>query len=198
MALLFILQNQGSVRSQIESFHVLIGENRNPGLLIIAVHWISLATKQQLLYFESLILDATNVFNFNNTRHRYIHSILLLFPNSSLVYSALNFVSSAFCLSDLLSLSIFFSFFFVSLGGAGMMVIMACWWWCYNMDRLLRVSRLIISESNSLSPSYFANNGTSQKGRPRKRKLMINQHHNDPLNLGTTMQMGMYLLYSYL
>lgn len=49
------------------------------------------------------------------------------------------------------------------------------------------------SESNSLSPPFFTGtNGTAQKGRPRKRKLMINHHQNDPLNLGTAMQMGMY------
>lgn len=50
---------------------------------------------------------------------------------------------------------------------------------------------LFYSESNSLSPPFFtSNNGTGQKGRPRKRKLMINQHQNDALNLGTAMQMG--------
>lgn len=51
------------------------------------------------------------------------------------------------------------------------------------------------SESNSLSPPFFTGtNGTAQKGRPRKRKLMINHHQNDPLNLGTAMQMGMYFI----
>lgn len=58
-----------------------------------------------------------------------------------------------------------------------------------SMDKIIYFNH--ISESNSLSPSYFGNNGTSQKGRPRKRKLMINQHQNDHLNLGTAMQMGM-------
>lgn len=50
----------------------------------------------------------------------------------------------------------------------------------------------VCSESNSLSPPFFTGttNGTTQKGRPRKRKLMINHHQNDPLNLGTAMQMG--------
>lgn len=53
----------------------------------------------------------------------------------------------------------------------------------------------IFSESNSLSPPFFTGtNGTAQKGRPRKRKLMINHHQNDPLNLGTSMQMGMYFI----
>lgn len=50
------------------------------------------------------------------------------------------------------------------------------------------------SESNSLSPPFFTGNGSAQKGRPRKRKLMINHHQNDPLNLGTAMQMGMYFI----
>lgn len=51
------------------------------------------------------------------------------------------------------------------------------------------------SESNSLSPPFFTGtNGTAQKGRPRKRKLMINHHQNDPLRLGTAMQMGMYFI----
>lgn len=49
------------------------------------------------------------------------------------------------------------------------------------------------SESNSLSPPFFTgSNGTAQKGRPRKRKLMMNHHQNDPLSLGTAMQMGMF------
>lgn len=55
------------------------------------------------------------------------------------------------------------------------------------------------SESNSLSPPFFTGtNGTAQKGRPRKRKLMINHHQNDPLNLGTAMQMGTYTFYQFL
>ncbi|XP_055321215.1 LIM/homeobox protein Lhx9-like [Sitodiplosis mosellana] len=50
----------------------------------------------------------------------------------------------------------------------------------------------VLSESNSLSPPFFTGtNGTAQKGRPRKRKLMINHHQNDPLNLGTAMQMDL-------
>lgn len=51
--------------------------------------------------------------------------------------------------------------------------------------------KIMCSESNSLSPPFFTGNGSAQKGRPRKRKLMINHHQNDPLNLGTAMQMGM-------
>lgn len=61
----------------------------------------------------------------------------------------------------------------------------------FFFSSLLVLILLHYSESNSLSPPYFGNNGSSQKGRPRKRKLMINQHQNDPLNLGTAMQMGM-------
>lgn len=62
---------------------------------------------------------------------------------------------------------------------------------CKYFEQNIQFFFFYCSESNSLSPPFFTNNnGMGQKGRPRKRKLMINQHQTDALNLGTAMQMG--------